>query len=94
MKPPRNYSMAVSLEMLANGYCKSIKNAERLIKDSEILINFSRYLSAINSLRLAIEELAKAHLINNAVLFEEDDNDKWKWFWKAFHCHREKIRIL
>ena len=94
MKTPKNYDEAVSLEILADGYCKSINNAGRLIEDSEILINFGRYLPAINSFRLATEELAKAHLINQAVLFDEDDTDKWKWFWKTFHDHKEKIRLL
>ncbi len=94
MKTHKNYDEAVSLEILADGYCKSINNAGRLIEDSEILINFGRYLPAINSFRLATEELAKAHLINQAVLFDEDDTDKWKWFWKTFHDHKEKIRLL
>ena len=92
MKTPKNYDEEVPLDTLADGYCKSINNARRLIEDGEILINIGRYLSALNSFRLAIEELAKAHLINQAVLF--DESDKWKWFWSAFHDHREKIRIL
>jgi AbiV family abortive infection protein len=94
MKTPRNYYEAVFLEILADGYCKSINNARRLIDDGEILVKCGRFLPAINSFRLAVEELAKAHLINQAVVFDEDDKDKWKWFWKTFHNHKKKIRLL
>jgi len=94
MKPPNKYDEAVSLELLADGYCKSINNARRLIDDGEILINCERFIAAIDFLRLALEELVKAHLINQAVFLDENDKDKWKCFWRAFHDHKEKIRLL
>lgn len=84
----------VSLELLVEGYCKSIENAKRLIDDGKILFKCSRYLAAINSFRLAIEEMAKAHLINQAVAFDENAKEKWKWFWNAFHSHSEKLKLL
>lgn len=94
MKTPGNYDEAISLEILADGYCKCIINARRLIKEGEVLINCRRFIAAIDFFRLAVEELAKAHLINQAVVFDEDDKDKWRWFWRAFHDHKEKIRLL
>jgi AbiV family abortive infection protein len=84
----------LSLDALAEGYCKSIWNAKRLIDDGEILIKCERYLGAINSFRLAIEEMAKAHLINQAAIFDEQESDKWKWFWTAFRRHAEKLKLL
>jgi AbiV family abortive infection protein len=94
MKCPKNYDKPVSLVTLAKGHCKSVENARRLIDDSEILIKCGRYLSAINSIMLAIEELAKANLIDQAITFNENDKDKWKWFWNSFHSHKEKLRLL
>jgi AbiV family abortive infection protein len=84
----------ISLELLAEGYCRSIENAQRLIDDGEILFKCSRYLAAINSFRLAIEEMAKAHLINQAIAYDENAKDKWMWFWNAFHSHSEKLKLL
>ena len=94
MRCPKNYNESVPLESLAEGHCKSIENARRLIDDGEILIKCGRYLAAINSIMLAIEELAKAHLIDQAIAFNDNDKDKWKWFWNSFHRHKEKLRLL
>lgn len=94
MKTPKNYNKAISLKILTDGYCKSINNARRLIDDGEILIKCGRFLTAINCFRLAVEELAKAILIMEVVVFDKDDKDEWKWFWRAFHSHKEKIRLL
>ena len=85
---------AVPLEELARGHCLAVKNAYRLIKDGEVLLNDGRYLSAINLFRLASEELAKAHMITNAAVFEESDQKGWGWFWRSFTDHREKLKIL
>lgn len=84
----------ISLEELARGHCLAVGNADRLIKDGEVLINEGRYLSAINLFRLASEELAKAHMITNAAVFDESDQKEWNWFWNSFSDHREKLRIL
>ena len=84
----------IPLEILAEGHCKSIENAKRLLEEGKILINHHRYVGAINSFRLATEELAKAHLITQATKYKEDDEDKWEWFWNAFSSHKEKLRLL
>lgn len=91
---PKKYDKPVSLQELVNGYCLSINNAIRLIDDAEILINNNRFVGAINYLILARQELAKSHLINNAIFIDENDKKKWKWFWMSFKNHIEKERIL
>jgi len=94
MKPPKNYSEPVSLETLSDGYCKLIKNAQRLIDDGEMLIKCKRFLGAVDFFRLATEELAKAELINQYVYHKDDDKEKWKCFWNVFHRHEEKLKLL
>ncbi len=89
-----SFDRPLPIRELARGHCLSVANADRLIRDGEILLNLGRYLSAINEFRLAVEELAKAHLMTQASKFRSSDAEKWKWFWKAFDDHREKLRII
>lgn len=84
MRNRKKFENPLSLNALAEGYCKSIENAKRLIDDGEILVKCNRFLGAISSFRLAIEEMAKAHLINQAAIFDEHNSDKWKWFCQYF----------
>jgi len=94
MKISSKCSKPISTEELSKGYCKSFYNAVRLIEDGGILLRNDRFLSALNCFRLGLEELAKAHLVINASTFNESDEEKWEWFWKAFSDHKEKGRIL
>jgi len=94
MKLHRNYDKSVKLKTLAEGYCKSVESARRLIDDGKILFKCERYLGAINSFMLATEELAKAHLIDQARAFSSCDKKNWKWFWYVFPRHKEKLRLL
>ncbi len=88
------YKKFVPIKELAKGHCLAVENAYRLVQDGEVLLNGQRYLSAINLFRLACEELAKAHIITQAICYSEDDEKQWDWFWFAFSDHREKLRIL
>jgi len=88
------FDQVVPIPELAKGHCLAVENARRLIADGELLLSKGSYLSAINHFRLAVEELAKAHLITNAAVFKATDSEKWKWFWRAFNDHREKLRII
>lgn len=84
----------LTLEELANGHCLAVANAFRLIQDGEVLLEAKKWLSAINLFKLASEELAKAHIITQASVFDESDSEKWEWFWRSLSDHREKLRIL
>ena len=92
--PMASFDYAVPVAELARGHCLAVANARRLILDGELLLNSGSFLSAISQFRLAVEELAKAHLITNASVFKTTDTEKWKWFWSAFDNHREKLRII
>lgn len=85
---------AVSFRVLAEGYCKSIANSKRLIDDGIILIKNERYLGAINSFRLATEEIIKAHLLNQPVAYGEEDHTKWEWLYTAIRHHETKQQVL
>jgi AbiV family abortive infection protein len=89
-----SFCYVVPIPELAKGHCLAVANARRLIVEGELLLKSGGYLSAINQFRLAVEELAKAHLISQASTFKETDTEKWKWFWAAFNDHREKLRII
>lgn len=94
MKDKSTPTSDISLHALAEGKFKSLINAKRLIDDGQVLMRGGRYLGAINSLRLAVEEIAKSHLFDQTVAFKENEKDKWDWFWKAFYNHKEKVRII
>lgn len=94
MEIPSNYDESLSNETLAEGYCKSIKNSKRLLKDGEILFKERRYVGSINYFRLATEEITKAFLIEKAYEFTKNDKEKWKWFWKVYRNHKKKLKLL
>jgi AbiV family abortive infection protein len=94
MKVPSKFNEPVNTDILAEGICACYDNAERLTEEAEILINAGKFLGAFNSLCLAEEELIKTHLLTQGVTYENKEKDKWKWLWKSFYDHREKIRIL
>lgn len=85
---------SIPLKELAKGYCLAVSNACRLVDDGGMLLREERYLSAINLFRLAAEEFAKAHIITNAAVISETDQEKWVWFYDSIHNHREKLRVL
>ena len=89
-----SFDRPLPIRELARGHCLSVANADRLIRDGEMLLSSGRFLSAINEFRLAVEELAKAHLMTQPSTLRSTDADKWKWFWSAFDDHREKLRII
>jgi AbiV family abortive infection protein len=88
------YAPIVSLEELARGKYLCIDNACRLYDDAQALIKSERYVGAVNALKLANEEIAKARLIDQAAMFENHELELWAWFWKAFSNHRTKIEFL
>lgn len=94
MKIPKNFDKPVSLKVIAEGICLCERNAFRLIQDAEILINAERFLSAINLLRLAVEEMAKEHILWQSATYGNLPSTKWQWLWTAFSDHREKIRVI
>jgi AbiV family abortive infection protein len=51
-------------------------------------------VGAYSSYRMAVEEIAKAHLITQAAAFHDPESDKWRWFWSAFYEHTEKLKLL
>jgi len=92
VKIPKKYSQPLSLRELATGIYYSEKNAVRLIEDAEILIQNKRFLSAINCLRLAVEELMKSHILYQGTVYGDKPSSQWEWLWQAFTNHREKVR--
>lgn len=94
MRRKNKLSSVVSFRTLADGYCKSIENGKRLIDDGIVLLKNERYLGAINSFRLATEEIIKAHLLNQPVSYSEGDSEKWDWLWSAFRNHSEKQKVI
>ena len=94
MKIPNKFNQPVSLEVLAQGICACEENARRLIADAEVLIKSGGFLSAINLLRLAIEEMAKDHLLWQGATYGNQSSAEWEWLWDAFESHKEKLRAV
>jgi AbiV family abortive infection protein len=63
MKIPKGFAESLSIEALAEGVFRCHANAIRLATAAELLLDNGLYASRINSCRLAVEELAKSHLL-------------------------------
>lgn len=73
---------------LLSDYC--LKNASELIQEAELLLEHKRYARSCALSIVAVEELGKRDTLWRTVNFE-DDEDKWKTFWKRFRSHHTKI---
>ena len=58
------------------------------------LITERRETGCINACRLAVEELAKSHLLTQGASYKDSDTEKWRWIWDSFTDHREKLRVI
>ncbi len=94
MKIPKRFAESVSLEALAEGVFRCHGNAIRLATAAELLLDNGLYASCINTCRLAVEELAKAHLLTQGASYKNSDRSKWAWIWASFTNHKEKLRII
>ena len=85
---------SIDLDELSQAYCLAVANSYRLVEDAEKLFGNRRFLAAVASCKNAVEELLKAHLISKAVLFDENDAEKWDWFWDVFPDRLKKLNFL
>lgn len=81
------YVGPLSAEAVAVGINASINNAKRLIADSRILIESSRYPTACSLAILAIEEMGKVPILR---LLSVASAESLKKCWKMYRNHREK----
>lgn len=73
------------------GIQKSIDNAKELINDANILFAYERYPRSYTLYQLSIEELGKASMIFNYIVFSDyNDLEEQKKFKRKFLNHKEK----
>lgn len=84
----------VSIPELARGVKACEENFIRLVQDAEALLNQRRFLSALNLLRLAVEELGKSKMIEMAATYGDEPNDHWEKFWYDFARHKPKVEAI
>ena len=94
MRIPDGVEIALSDQELATAIWLAFENAGRLIDDATTLVRARRFVGAQAVLRTAVEEIAKLLLLNQAIYWEKNDDEKWLWLWKAWDDHREKLRIV
>lgn len=83
----------VNKEEYFDGILKSLANATDLFGDAEILFKKKRYPRAYALFQYAIEEVGKASIIFNFILFEDvNDQKKQKKFQKEFRNHEIKTQ--
>ena len=94
MRIPDGVEITLSDEELATAIWLSFENAGRLIDDATTLVQARRFVGAQAVVRTAVEEIAKLMLLNQAIYWEKSDGEKWRWLWKAWDDHREKLRTI
>lgn len=79
---------------MVEGVYRCHGNAENFAVQAEVLFTAGCFAGCVNACRLAVEELAKSHLLTLAASFKETETEKWRWLWAAFTDHREKLRVI
>jgi AbiV family abortive infection protein len=85
---PKKIAKPLNKTQLRSGYNECIHNADRLIKDAELLGKHKRYRAAYLMALLAIEELGKAVWLRISQAIEPE---KWGWWWNEFRKHPTKL---
>lgn len=89
-----NYRGPLTLSQLADACSKTIKNANELLIESEILFESNCYARALYLLRISNEELGKFYFLTNTILHVlQKTTTDWKTFWTIFRKHEEKTTI-
>ncbi len=79
-----------SLDMIAHGILLCIDNAEKLIEESEILLNKERFGRALSLAILSMEELGKVPMLATATSIKKGDNKSKSEFLSKFKNHIAK----
>lgn len=61
----------MTVDQIKIGIPKIVENAEELYKDADILLSNNRIERAYSLFQLSIEEIAKAFILSNALIFED-----------------------
>lgn len=70
-----------------DGMNVAIKNSQRLLEDSELLLNSKRFASALSLSILAIEEAGKVSIIRRILIIEDSEISA---AWRDYRNHRSK----
>ncbi|WP_440999802.1 AbiV family abortive infection protein [Fodinibius sp. SL11] len=83
--------MSLSIEQITSARKKTFKNAEELIKDSELLFENGSFARSLFLSQIAVEELGKYLMICSIITQQiRNDDIDWSKFWKRFRSHIEK----
>lgn len=85
----------LTLKQLKGARLKTLRNAEDLIKEAEILYKNGRFPRIIFLCQIAGEEIGKYFIIGSFIVdFIHKGDINWKKFWKRFLSHHEKLETL
>lgn len=88
MRMPVRCRSRLSPEQIANGMNAASRNAARLVKDAEMLLEAKRYPTAAAVAVLAIEESGKLPILRGLATAESDAAVKARW--KEYRSHQAK----
>jgi len=84
----------LTLKQLKDARLKTLRNAEDLIKEAEILYKNGHFPRIIFLCQIAGEEIGKYFIIGSFIVDFIKGNINWKRFWKRFLSHQEKLETL
>ena len=85
----------LSVEQIRISRLKSIRNADELINDAEILFKKGRWARTLFLCQIAGEEIGKYLLLSSTfVQVIAGDHIDWKRFWERITSHREKLELV
>ena len=84
----------LTLEQVANGRLKALRNAEELVADARCLYRKRRWARALFLSQIAVEEVGKYfYLFSSCVMIIKGSID-WGRFWKTVRSHSDKTTLF
>jgi|GEM_PF-1807445 len=88
------YTSSLTLEQVADGRLKALRNAEELVRDARCLYRKRRWPRALFLSQIAVEEAGKYFYLFSSCVAIVKGSIKWPLFWKTLRSHTEKTTLF
>ena len=88
------YTRALTLEQIADGRLKALRNAEELMSDALCLYRRRRWPRSLFLSQIAVEEAGKYFYLLSASVTLIAGEISWPGFWKSVRSHSDKTTLF
>ncbi len=88
------YTGLLTLEQVADGRLKALRNAEELLADARCLYRKRRWARSYFLSQIAVEEAGKYFYLFSACVMVVSGRIRWPRFWKSVRSHSDKTTLF